>query len=217
LFRKRQTLDYDDAEEVDYKETDDGDSKDKDDDAPADDDDAALGLGTVVYEDDSAFAAYDYSHLLPVGTEDDPSSDSSPSDASSSRLTVTAGLPETDRVVQRPPAPPPAAKSAAVMAPPGDSSAAQRLLSATPSAAGRIAFVCRLGLTVDEAAVITVKSRLYAASLSGELYAGVSQFSVTSAAEVAPHELVEVTGPLTAEATSVLDVTEPVYTQGLLS
>jgi hypothetical protein len=210
LLRKRQTLDYDDAEEVDYKETDDS----KDDDAPADDDDAALGLGTVVYEDD--FAAYDYSHLLPVGEDDDPSSDSSPSDASSSRLTVTAGLPETDRVVQRPPPPPPAAKSVAVMAPPGDSSAAQRTLSATPSAAGRIVFVCRLGLTVDEAAVITVKSRLYAASLSGELYAGVSQFSVTSAAEVAPHELVEVTGPLTAEATSVLDVTEPVYTQGLL-
>jgi hypothetical protein len=209
LFRKRQTLDYDDAEEVDYKETDDS----KDDDAPADDDDAALGLGTVVYEDDSAFAAYDYSHLLPVGEDDDPSSDSSPSDASSSRLTVTAGLPETDRVVQRPP---PALKSAAVMAPPGDSSAAQRTVSATPSAAGRIVFVCRLGLTVDEAAVITVKSRLYAASLSGELYAGVSQFSVTSAAEVAPHELVEVTGPLTAEATSVLDVTEPVYTQGQL-
>jgi hypothetical protein len=211
LFRKRQTLDYDDAEEVDYKETDDS----KDDDTPADDEDAALGLGTVVYEDDSAFAAYDYSHLLPVG-EDDPSSDSSPSDASSSRLTVTAGLPETDRVVQRPPPPPPAVKSAAVMAPPGDISAAQRTLSATPSAAGRILFVCRLGLTVDEAAVITVKSRLYAASLSGDLYAGVSQFSVTSAAEVAPHELVEVTGPLTAEATSVLDVTEPVYTQGLL-
>jgi hypothetical protein len=208
LLRKRQTLDYDDAEEVDYKETDDS----KDDDAPVDDDDAALGLGTVVYEDDSAFAAYDYSHLLPVGTEDDPS-DSSPSDASSSRLTVTAGLPETDRVVQRPP---PAVKPVAVMAPPGDISAAQRTVSATPSAAGRIVFVCRLGLTVDEAAVITVKSRLYAASLSGLLYAGVSQFSVTSAAEVAPHELVEVTGPLTAEATSVLDVTEPVYTQGLL-
>jgi hypothetical protein len=210
LLRKRQTLDYDDAEEVDYKETDDS----KDDDAPVDDDDAALGLGTVVYEDDSAFAAYDYSHLLPVG-EDDPS-DSSPSDASSSRLTVTAGLPETDRVVQRPPPPPPAVKSVAVMAPPDDISAAQRTFPATPLAAGRIAFVCRLGLTVDEAAVITVKSRLYAASLSGELYAGVSQFSVTSAAVVAPHELVEVTGPLTAEATSVLDVTEPVYTQGLL-
>ena len=80
---------------------------------------------------------------------------------------------------------------------------------------GRIAFICRLGLTVTEAAVITVKSRLYAASLAGRgAYAGVAQLALTSAAELVPHELVAVSGSPQAEATTTMDMAEPVFAQG---
>ncbi len=187
---------------MEYKNDTDRDKEnDPVDDAEDDNESAVLGLGTV-YEDDSVFAAYDYSHLLPSLEDDHPSG--SESGATSSPLSVVSGRPETDRVVQRP-----AVKPIAVTEPRSTSSEGPSAQSG-----GRIAFVCRLGLTVDEAAVITVKSRLYAASLAGRAYAGVSQFTLSSMAEIAPHELVVVSGQAGAEAKSILDVTEPVFPPG---
>ena len=102
--RRRQAIDYNDADEVEYK-----DDKDKEDDDDEDDKDTSslpsLALGTV-YEDDTAFMAYDYSHLLPLLDDDIPSTSSS---SPLSAPAAVGGLPETDRVVQRP-----ASKSAAV-------------------------------------------------------------------------------------------------------
>jgi hypothetical protein len=103
------------------------------------------------------FSAYDYSHLLPALDDDLPSSSSS-----SSPLAVAGRLPETERVVQQPR--PSAVQSAAVT-------------EQEQAKHGRMNFACRLGLTVDEAAVITVPARLYAAALSAGRgpYAGVAQ------------------------------------------
>jgi hypothetical protein len=101
------------------------------------------------------FSAYDYSHLLPALDDDLPSSSSSP-------LPVAGRLPETDRVVQQ--QRPAAVQSAAVT-------------EQQPAKHGRMNFACRLGLTVDESAVITVPARFYAAALSAGRgsYAGVAQ------------------------------------------
>jgi hypothetical protein len=196
MVRKRQALHYDDADEVEYKDPED---KDKDEDDNDEDDERSgtvpsLGLGTV-YEDDSVFSAYDYSHLLPPLEDDEP-----PSSSSKPLAVLASDLPHTDRVVQRPAA---AVQSAAVTEQLG--------------ASGRVEFVCRLGLTVDEAAVITVKSRLYAAALVGRAYAGVAQVEVSSMAEIVPHELVSVSGSAQARSTSRLDMAEPVFAQGMKS
>ncbi|XP_023331515.1 nidogen-2 isoform X4 [Eurytemora carolleeae] len=152
------------------------------------------GLGSVFTDQNEfgEFEDYDYSHLTNklLNQEYSDNNDSTKENKQTTEPTISVDH-ESGRIVESP-----------VSAP-----------SYTGSKFGKVNFICRISLAVQETGKIFVNSFLHLKSIN-ENYGGVSKFSLHSSAAIIETERVKADKGRKRMAVTNLEVLDPVYTQG---